>query len=176
MKNKELLTESAIYWDELPNISSVNIKEIKSTILEDLINFNFTENNRYKDIDVKLTQHITWLSDYVRDTFKLKTGKNLNMLNLKAQIHPANETNIKRNHINSYDLRNSPDMTLMYFIESDENNMIVEYEDHRHKEKYWTIPFKTNKLIMFNSDLNYYLLPNTLDKFRIILIINFEIK
>ena len=89
-------------------------------------------------------------------------------------VHWKNEGSIKRHHLDYADLKNSPDIVMLYFIDSDDNNMIIEYDDNRKKGIYWNMPIESNKYVMFNSNLEYYLLPNKSDNQRIVLRVTYE--
>jgi len=173
--HKRVLSETAIYHDELPSISHVDNNKIKNSILSDFANFKAADDNRYKDIRVGMHQHITWVMDYMRDHVRGEYGFTLIPISIFAQIHGKGENTIKRNHIDPYDIHNSPDFTFMYFVNAEDDELVIEWEDHRDKGRFWTIPIKTGKFVMWNSDLNYYMLPNKKDSFRIALLFNCQI-
>ena len=52
--------------------------------------------------------------------------------------------------------------------------MIIEYDDNRKKGLYWEMPIESNKYVMFNSNLEYYILPNKSDKQRIVLKVTYK--
>jgi hypothetical protein len=170
---KKVLSETGVYFDKLPNISHVNNNEIKNSILYDFYNFKITEDNFYKDIKINMHPHITWVMDYMRDHVKLKYGFTLIPINFYAQIHSKDETTLKRNHIDLLNTNNLSDFTYMYFVEaSEEDELIIEWENYKSKENFLKIPVKTGEFVMWNSNLNYYLLPNQKNSFRIILLFN----
>lgn len=167
-----ILSKTSIFEDELPAISKVNNNIIKNNILETIIkNINYVGDQRFNDIQINFDQNINWVTQYICDNMFARHSLKLVPLNFFVKVHEKNEGSIKRNYIDFYDFRNSPDFTSFYFIDSDENDLIIEYEDYR--PKYYNINFKTNKIIVWNSSLNHYVLPNK-NNFRYILGINFK--
>ena len=81
-------------------------------------------------------------------------------------------TTIKRNHIDLNDLKSSPDYTIIYFVKGNSGDLILEYDDHRVKNLYQSIPVKEGKYVLFNSSLNYYITENKNKDIRKHLIIN----
>ena len=63
----------------------------------------------------------------------------------------------------------------MYVVEANNSEIVLEYSNHRLKENSHNIELKNKDLIMWNSDLNYYLTPNLEQDYRILLFFNFQI-
>ena len=63
-------------------------------------------------------------------------------------LHCKNEGSIKRHHLDYSNLKDSPDIVMFYFIESDDNQMIIEYDDNRKKGLYWEMPKVINTLCL----------------------------
>jgi hypothetical protein len=169
---KKVLSEILIFEDILPTISKVNNTIIKNSILEKIIKeINFIGDERYKDIEINDNQNITWLIQYICDNMNARHDIKLYPINIFANIHEKNENYIKRNYINFFDYKKCPDYTCMYFVDSDENNLIFEYDEH--KKNYLEIPFNTGKIILWDSSLDHYLMPNK-NELRVILGCNFK--
>ena len=131
--------------------------------------------NKYKDIEINTCQDITWVMDYARDHVKLNHKFTLIPKKIFINVHTKYETSIKRNHINYLNIHNSPDYTLMYVVEANNSEIVLEYNNHRIKENSHNIKLKNKDLIMWNSDLNYYLTPNLEEDYRILLFFNCQI-
>jgi len=65
--------------------------------------------------------------------------------------------------------------TMLYFPCGDDGKIIIECPLFNNQIKEIEIPIEIGKLVVFNSDLNYYLTSNNKDKFRITLISTFFI-
>jgi hypothetical protein len=175
---KKVLSETSIYSDEIPDISNIDNFKIKSFILTNLLN-NIEKNklneNKYNDIEINTYRDINWVMDYVRDHVKSKYNFTLIPIKTFVQVHTKHETSVKRNHINYLDIHNSPDYTIMYVVEGNNSEITLEYNNHRIKENSYNIKLKNKSIVMWNSDLNYYLTPNLEEDYRILLLFNCHI-
>jgi len=168
---KKVLFESSIYIDEISKISQIDNHQIKNHILLNLLKDHST--NRYNDIQLtQHHQHITWVYEYIKDHFTLhEKNKTLALNEVIIQIHQQGQTGVKRNHINKYDIFNSPNFTFLYPL-CDNGELIIEWENYKNKNQFVAIPLKEKKLIGWNSNLDYYLSPNENEEFRIVLLFN----
>jgi hypothetical protein len=180
MKEVEL-TKTSIYIDHLKKSSLIKNRDIKRHILSQL-KYNpyiFSNLNYHKDIRVTLHQHMCWVMDHMADYFGVKYKKTLVPMGSPfAVFHDQHEGTVLRNHINPYDLYNSPDYTYIYVVQSGplDDHIIFEYDNHIRKNEIWKVPLETGKFIMWNSSLNYYITPNKNYKSRIIMLVNCQIK
>lgn len=175
---KKALSETNIYFDQLPDISDVDNVKIKNFILTNLfkdIEKNKLNKNKYGDMEIGTCQDISWVMDYARDKINLNHKFTLIPTKVFINVHTKYETSIKRHHIDYLDVRNSPDYTLMYVVEANNSEIVVEYNDHRKQGNSYNIKLKNKDLIMWNSDLNYYLTPNLEEEYRILLFFNCQI-
>ena len=95
---KKVLTETNIYFDQLPNISSVDNFKIKNFVLTNFlksIEKNELNKNKYGDIEINTCQDITWVMDYVRDNVRLNYNFTLIPTKIFVNIHTKYETSIK---------------------------------------------------------------------------------
>jgi len=172
---KNTFLERSIFQDIIPEISFIDNKIISNSILNDFLSIKENNFNKFKDIKIFSTQHIIWVCDYVRDHVSLHYGFNFVLKETFAQIQFINESSIKRNHIDIKNLEHSPMYTMLYFPYGDDGKIIIEYPSFNNQIKEIEIPIEIGKLVIFNSDLNYYLTSNNKDKFRITLISTFFI-
>jgi|TARA_R100001530_G_scaffold43402_1_gene33012 hypothetical protein len=169
MKEIEL-SKKLILHGKLPlSLSSVNFDKIFEFINFATLDLKKRKLNRFNDIDIPLMQDIIWILDYAEGQFQLKRNKTLERKSLDVMVHGKGEGSLKRHHLNYPNLKDSPDIVLLYFIKSDNNEIIIEYDDNRKKDLYWTLPIEGNQYVLFNSNLEYYILPNKSDKQRIVL-------
>ena len=174
MKEVEL-SKQFILHGKLPlSLSKVNFENVYDFISWNIQDLHERKLNRFKDAHVPLSQDIIWILDYAEAKYQLKTGKTLRRKTHDVMVHWKNEGTTKRHHLNYADLKNSPDIVMLYFIDSDDNDMIIEYDNNRKKGVYWNMPIESNKYVIFNSNLEYYLLPNKLDDQRIVLRVTYD--
>jgi len=122
--------------------------------------FNY-QKDYFKIIDDK---QIFWLIEYIRDIFDLHN--NLTLIPLKSGVIKLKPGQIlgSHNHLDEYDIANSPDITCLYGVKvkkadvedwSKNSYVMVEYEDHRWKQKKYQVPVEHRKFVLFNSSLNH---------------------
>ncbi len=165
---ENILYKKIICTDSLPKESLVNNSEIKSHIF-----LNFIKNNS-KDNFIKLNfnQHCQWIYEYIHDKFKTYLKETLEIVDMYSEIHVVNEISIKKNNHNHYDLINSPDYIAAYIVQGENSNLIIEWEDAKHKNIKESFNVKKGNIILWNSDLNYYFSHNNDNLERIILFFN----
>tara|TARA_R110000803_G_scaffold210837_1_gene284229 strand:- start:3803 stop:4333 length:531 start_codon:yes stop_codon:yes gene_type:complete len=169
------LTKDFIITTSLPKKhSDVNFKLIRSYLEYKTEKMSVKQLNRHKDIKIETMQDITWLMDYIEGQYLLKKHGTLWPKEINIMVHDKGEGSIKRHHLNYADLKGSPDLVMLYFLETDKNDLVIEYDDGRKKGCYWTLPIHENKYVLFNSHLEYYLKPNTSNKQRLILRVTYE--
>jgi len=174
MKEIEL-SKKFILQGKLPlHLSKVNFENIYDFVSWSIQDKHERNLNRFEDLSIPICQDIVWILDYAEAKYQLIRGKTLRRKSLDVMVHWKNEGSLKRHHLHYPNLKDSPDVVMLYFIDSDDNNMIIEYDDNRKKGLYWTMPIESNKYVMFNSNLEYYLLPNKTDKQRIVLRVTYE--
>ncbi len=154
--------------------SDINFQRIKHYLEYKTDKIDLTKLNRHKDVKIPTMQDITWLMDYIEGQYLLKEKITLWPKEISVIVHDKGEGSIKRHHLDYSDLKGSPDLVMLYFLETDKNNLIVEYDEGRKKGCYWSLPVENNKYVLFNSHLEYYLKPNTADKQRIVLRVTYE--
>lgn len=115
----------------------------------------------YKLIDDK---QVFWLIEYIRDVFNFHNDLPLIFLKSGVIKLQPNQTLSSHNHLDEYNINNSPDITCLYIVKTKKLNVddwsknsyvMVEYEDHRWKQKKFQIPLEHKKFILFNSSLNH---------------------
>lgn len=175
------LTKSSIYIDNLKQSSFIKNRNIKRHVLSQFkYNTDILSNlNYYKDVTITLNTDMCWVMDHMADYFHLYYKQTLIPIgNILGLLHNQHEGTLLRNHINPYDLYNSPDYSYLYVVQSGplEDYIIFEYDNHIRKNNISKIPLETGKFIMWNSSLNYYITPNKNYKSRIIMLVNCVIK
>jgi hypothetical protein len=179
---KKVLSEIDLYFGEIksPKGFEINRDRIKSDILTSFINQKRISNNpkayAYKDYQVPYSQPLTWLKDYLRDHMKVEYGFTLVQKSEHGNVMHPNEQSFTRHIVDPVDLRNSPDYTLVYGVDVEDNSceLIIEYDDNRRKNRTWHLPIKNNNFIMFPATNKYCITENTSKKLNTILTINYE--
>tara|TARA_B100001057_G_C22739875_1_gene907277 strand:- start:741 stop:1310 length:570 start_codon:yes stop_codon:yes gene_type:complete len=153
--NQHFLSEKSLVQQE-------HLIEVAEKCNEKLSNNNFDYQRDYnKLID---DQQIFWLLEYIIDIYDLNYDTPLIFLKSAViKLKPGHNLN-SHNHLDEYDIDNSPDITCLYCVKVKDVNVddwsknsvcMVEYEDHRWKQKKWEVPIERKKFILFNSSLNH---------------------
>ena len=114
------------------------------------------------------------LNTYMKDFIGLDYGIKLVNKSTWGNIYKPNETTIPLLNIDSVDLRNSPDFTLLYGVKVEDCFVRIYYDDNRRKGKSWDIKLLNNRFIMFPSTNMYYLTNNQKDSLNFVQTITYE--
>jgi hypothetical protein len=143
-------------------IKQKHLIEVADKCNDKLSNSNYDYQRDYnKLID---DQQIFWLLDYIRDVYELNYNTPLILLNSAViKLQPGHNLNL-HNHLDEYDINNSPDISCLYCLKVKDVNVddwsknsvcMIHYDDHRWKQKKWQVPIERKKFILFNSSLNH---------------------
>ena len=167
--NEITLTKSSVYFDFLPKISHVDNEYVKEYLL-------FLKDKKLPQNSIFGTpQDITWVLNYITDIFKLKHKFRLIPIKIAPFIYNKNIKPVKRNNINKKDVLNSPVFTFIYCVDTEDDVLVLHWEDYRNKNKFLEIPLENKKYIMWNSNLKYHIVPNKKDKKRTLMLIDCKI-
>mgnify|MGYP005988303205 CR=1 len=169
---KKVLKETFFICESLPSQANIQNDVLAQNINDSYIRIEHKQDKRFKDFHLQYQQNHTWLFQTINNEFSLNFNNTLNLISVRGQISRQNESTIKRNHIDLNDLKSSPDYTIIYFVKGNSGDLILEYDDHRVKNLYQSIPVKEGKYVLFNSSLNYYITENKNKDIRKHLIIN----
>ena len=178
--NKKTLSEIDLYYGSIvmPKGFEINRDRIKGDILTSFINQKRINNNPYsfKDYEVPFSQPLTWLKDYLRDHIKVEYGFTLVQKFEHGNVMHPKEQSFTRLLVDPVDLKNSPDYTLVYGVDVEDNSceLIIEYDDNRRKNRTWHLPIKNNHFIMFPATNKYCITENTSKKLNTIFTIGYE--
>lgn len=184
MLEKYRITESFIIQGKLDEVSFVDINLIKDHILSNFTLSNRYENNQYwymQDyIEVPYHQHIQWITDWIRDHYRLAHTKTLiptPIDSIRGIVQQTNESVLTHNNVKEWHLAESPDVDCLFTVATGEKQsyVVFEYDDGRDKHRRWKIPLKKNHFILFSSHLNRYITKNENKDFLINLSLHFQL-
>ena len=180
--HKKVLSEIDLYYGEVKmpkgfEIDRNQIKNdaIKSFITEDRISNN-SKNYSYKNYKIPYSRPLQWMQDYIRDHWGVEYYYTLVPKTQHVKVLRPGEQSVLMHSLEPVDLKNSPDYTLIYGVEVEDESCecIIEYDDNRRKNRTWHVPVKNNHFIMFPATQRYMITENTSKKMNIILVINYE--
>ena len=165
---KKVLSEIALYHGEvsMPKYWEIDPIELAHQILQ------------YQIHDKKFPFSRTWdkLNTYIREHIRLEY--NIKLINKKTwgNIYSPHETTIPLLNVDSVDLKNSPDYTLLYGVKVIDCSVRIHYDANRRAGRSWDMPLTNNKFIMFPSTQMYYIANNQKDSLNFIQTITYEFK
>ena len=179
---KVVLSEIDVYTGEvsMPTGFEIDQDQIKNNIISSYIKENrISKNNKdysYQDYRVPFSQPLQWLQDYIRDHWRVEYGHSLVSKTIHGNVIAPKEKSWTRHQVDPVDLRGSPDYTLVYGVDVEEDSMecIIEYDNNRRKNRTWHIPMKNNYFIMFPATNKYSFSPNSSKNLNTILTITYE--
>jgi hypothetical protein len=159
---KKVLSEIDLYFGEIasPKGFEINRDRIKGDILTSFINQKRINNNpqtyAFKDYQISYSQPLTWLKDYLRDHIKVEYGFTLVQKFEHGNVMHPREQSFTRHLVDPVDLRNSPDYTLVYGVDVEDNSceLIIEYDDNRRKIELGIYPLRTITSLCFLQLIN----------------------
>ena len=163
---KKVLTEQALYYGEvkIPKGYEVDPLEMCQNILR-----SFYLNN-----DASYCKSWGQLNTYIRENFQLRHNLQLINKDTWGDIFYPNEKFNSLSNVDPIDLKNSPDFTCLYGINTEDCKIEIFYDDNRRAGRSWDMPLKNNKFIMFPSMQMYYITNNQKDSLNSILTITRE--
>ena len=161
MFHKNTLFEQNIFTAPLSKTLDVNEEQVKENILE-----GYQKQKLKKDLlsgpkdqyfNIKDQVHTKWIVDYLTDNFKLKYNKSLIITNTFGLIQIKGQEISQHQHIDDYDIHGSPDMSVIFTVDTGEIPSFIEFEfsGGRKRNLFWREPLKKNQFIIFNSELRH---------------------
>ena len=91
-----------------------------------------------------------------------------------GNVYKPKEISVPLLNIDPVDLRNSPDYTFLYGVNSKDCSVRIHYDANRRAGRNWDISLKNNHFIMFPSTNMYYLTNTQKDSLNFILTTTYE--
>jgi hypothetical protein len=163
---KKVLAEQALFYGDvsMPKDFEINSLKLSQSIFESFYNkqkFSFS-----KDWDK--------LNTYIRNYINLNYNISLINKNTWGNIYIPNETTEPLLNVDPVDLKNSPDYTCLYGINTIDCMVKIYYDDNRRKGRSWDIELKNNMFIMFPSTNLYFISNKQKDSLNFIQTITYE--
>jgi hypothetical protein len=146
---KKVLTEQSVIYGKIlmPKGFEIDSFQLSKSILESL----------YKNKDFIFSKDWDKLNTYIIDY--VNVNYNLKLVNKKTwgNIYTPNEKTEFLFNVDPVDLRNSPDYTCIYGINTLDCMIKIYYDDNRRKGRSYDIKLEPNMFIMFPSTNLYHI-------------------
>ena len=169
---KKILSEQFILTGTVSSVSHINPKLIQNHCLSNFSLDNKIKSDQFWHLEdyntIPYHQHIQWFQDYVRDHYKAEYGRTVvpttgdQSLNVRSLVLQTGETINYHNHVNPWDLENSPEISCLYCVSEtpEPSHIIFKYDDGRNKHRLWKETIQYNKFILFSSNIEHYITKN----------------
>ena len=163
---KKVLSEQALFYGDvsMPNNFNINPLRLTQSIFESL----------YKKQKFIFSRDWDKLNNYLRDYINLNYNISLINKDTWGNAYTPGEITEPILNVNPVDLKNSPDFTCLYGINTVDCMVKIFYDDNRRKGRSWDIQLKDNMFIMFPSTNQYFILNKQKDSLNFIQTITYE--
>ena len=164
------------------NIYGVDIKSLKNDCLK-----SFKENNRMskdisdtrnEDLIIPKSKPFEELINIIKDKFYIRYNQVIELTDHWAQVHSQNESTNMHDHVNCFDIKNSPDLSGVYYLKvpRDSGDIVFQWPINKYNQyKRWWFKPKKGDLLIFPSTLDHFVTKNTAVEKRIAVSFNFKI-
>ena len=182
MKDKVVLSESFYIKGFISKSLDLDKFYIKNNIIKNYAyDSQLTKDKLYpsKDyINLSQDENVLRLNQYFVDFYKLYHRENIEIMHNYGIFLNQNQSINLHNHINDYDLTNSPEISVLYVVDCNDDSLDVEFQFHkrltRNSKKMVTL--KQNDYLVFNSNLQHGILANKNNKPILLLSFQFRVR
>jgi hypothetical protein len=167
---KQNLIDQSVYIKKIPTqFSDIDFTKIRQDALDSYKNKKVLSTNKFSPeinyYKVKDRKDNVWVYEFIRDHFRQsnlqKTENTLIMTESAYVVINKNSDIASHNHINEYDINNSPDYTAIAVIDADKDSFIeINYEGGRKRNMKQRVPLIPMEVIVFNAELEHRYLLN----------------
>lgn len=177
------LSSTNLYYGFVPRLVKLNLNEIQKNIIKNqskkiiLDKFDLKNHYLYYDWEINLDYLVAYIINFINIDHN-KTFYLTNKFGFQSFVINPEELIQSHNFFDNYDIKNSPDYTLIFCVKNEETpiNFYLDYTDHRDKDRIHKISLETNKFIIFNSDLKFRTEKNKNKDNSYFLLLNFNDK
>jgi len=164
--HKKVLSEQALYHGDvaMPKGFEIDRDKLQSDILKSQI----------KNEKFPFSREWDKLNTYMREHINLEYNFQLVNKEMWGNVYKPKEISVPLLNIDPVDLRNSPDYTFLYGVNSKDCSVRIHYDANRRAGRNWDISLKNNHFIMFPSTNMYYLTNTQKDSLNFILTTTYE--
>jgi hypothetical protein len=165
---KIILSEQALYhgFVDMPEGFEINSLNLTKTLFDSL----------YQQKDFLFSKDWDKLNTYIIEFIRLRFKLSLENKTSWGNVYIPSENSGPLITSDPVDLRNSPDFTLLYGINTSDCHVMVFYDDNRRKGRSWNIELEQNKFVMFPSTCLYNIVNKQKNNLNFVQTITYEYK
>jgi len=133
---------------------------------------------RNEDLIIPKTKVLDELIGIIKDKFFIRYSQVLELLNHWGQVHQQNESTNTHDHVDCFDIKNSPDLSGVYYLQvpKDSGDIVFQWPTNKYNQyKRWWFKPKAGDLLLFPSTLDHFVSKNIAFEKRIAISFNFKI-
>ena len=164
------------------NIDGIDIEFLKNDCLKSFEKNNRMSKNisdtRNEDLIIPKSKVFEELINIIKDKFYIRYDQVIELTDYWAQVLEHNESTNLHDHVDCFDIKNSPDLSGVYYLEvpKDSGDIVFQWPTNKYNQyKRWWFKPKTGDLLLFPSTLDHFVTKNTSVKKRIAISFNFKI-
>jgi hypothetical protein len=163
---KKVLSEQALFYGDvsMPKGFEINPLNLSQSIFECF----------YKKQKFIFSKDWDKLNTYIKDFMHLDHNTVLVNKDTWGNAYIPNEITEPLLNVDPVDLKNSPDYTCLYGVNTVDCMVKIYYDDNRRKGRSWDIQLKDNMFIMFPSTNQYFISNKQKDSLNFIQTITYE--
>ena len=164
------------------NIDGIDIEFLKNDCLKSFEKNNRMSKNisdtRNEDLIIPKSKVFEELINIIKDKFYIRYDQVIELTDYWAQVHEHNESTNLHDHVDCFDIKNSPVYSGVYYVQVPKNSgkIVFQYPINKYNQyqRYWFETLQGDFLI-FPSTLDHFVTKNESNDYRIAISFNFKI-
>lgn len=164
------------------NINSIDKQALVKDCLDAFTNNNRmsldTSDTRNEDLIIPQSKTFKELIQTIKDKFFIRYSQRLELRTHWGQVHEHNESTNTHDHVDCFDIKNSPDLSGVYYLQvpKDSGDIVFQWPINKYNQyKRWWFKPKAGDLLLFPSTLDHFVSKNIALEKRIAISFNFKI-
>ena len=164
-------------------LDDIDIQSLKKDCIEAFNNKNKLSqditDSKNEDLEIPKSKAIDHIVNNIEDKFFTKYNQKIELSNFWAQVHEKNESTNTHDHVDCFDIKNSPDYSMVFYVQvpKDSGKIVFQWPTNKYNQyKRWWYPPSVGHYLIFPSTLDHFVTKNNSKDHRIAISFNFKIK
>ena len=164
-------------------LDNIDVESIRKDCLKSHKNNKKLSNDvtatRNEDLEISKSKEIDKIIKQIQKKFLSKYSQKIELVNFWAQVHEKNESTNTHDHVDCFDIKNSPDYSMVFYVQTpkDSGKIVFQWPTNKYNQlKRWWYPPSVGHYLIFPSTLDHFVTKNNSEDYRIAISFNFKIK